>query len=521
MKYSALFEKMKDGVVLDKSRHYSRWTVPSLMLDASKDGKTKQVEGDFQSDGALLVNGLASKMAGLLFPNTSPFMRIHLSDSILAQIGEAGADTSQIQSALAKLEFEASQRIFRNSSYNQLVHTLKLLIVTGNACVFRDSANGRTVSYNLENFAVRRDGLGRVVDAVVRERTFYESLPPEVKGVLEEKYPSRFSQGKPYDKPIYVYTRVLRVPGETVGNDKMGVSTQIEDVELPPDFAGTYSEQTCPWIFPTWGLSSGENYGRGLVEDHAGGFAKLSEVSEALTLYEVESLRLLNLVGASAASNIDELQFAETGKFVRADPDQVSTFETGSTQKIQYISQDLEHIFSKLARAFMYQGNTRTGERVTAYEIRQEALEVEASMGGSYSALAESLQLPLSHVLLWEVDRDFMQGLVDAADGTRIDINTGINALGRATKVQNILQALQEGQQAVELAQVADNRIDPYKVMDLIYAGRSVDISELNKSEEQMRAEVEAQQQQAQGEAQMQAAQDEAQMMANMPEEPI
>lgn len=507
-KFSSIFEKLRDGHVLNKSRTYARWTIPALMAEVNKDGKARTLEGDFQSDGAMLVNGLASKLAGLLFPVTHPFMRINLSEDERAAITEAAINPDELDSMLAKLEFEASQRLFRNASYNQIVQVLKHLITTGNACLYRDSDTSRTVCYGLESFAVRRDGSGRVVDAIIKETVFHENLPDELQALMESTYPGRYDPSKPYEKPLYMYTRILRRPGNASGGpDQFDVAVEIDDVALGAAYAGTYFENDCPWIFPAWNLIPGENYGRGLVEDHAGGFAKLSELSAALTLYEIESARLVHLVGAGAKSAKDELNNAETGAVVGAEvPAEIIAYEAGTSQKIELLMADIDATYAKLARAFMYQGNTRDGERITAYEIRQEALEAEAHLGGAYSSLAESLQLPLSHVLLTEVDPEFMQALAESADGSRIDINTGISALGRATKVQNILQAFEEGRAAVELIQQADPRVDTSRVLDFVYQGRSVDTSEIFKTERQLREEAEAEEQRAEALGRIEAA---------------
>lgn len=513
MKFSSLFDKMQDATTLKKAREYARWSIPSLMAYESKDGKARAVVGDFQSDGAILVNGLASKLAGLLFPSTHPFMRVNLSDEDKAAIEKAGG--SNIDGMFAKLEQSASMRVFNNSSFNQLVMVLKNLIVTGNAALYRDSESQRVISFNLDRFAVRRDGIGRVVDAVVKETTYFELLSPETQSRLIEAHSQKYDPDKPYEQPLTTYTRIIREPGVGInGIDMFHVAVQVEDVAMDSEYSGSYSEFTCPWIFPTWNLISGENYGRGLVEDHAGGFAKLSELSEALALYEVESLQLINLVGNAALNAKDELAKAETGAWVAAEPDSVANYESGTFNKIELVQADLDREFSKLARAFMYQGNTRDAERVTAYELRQEALEVEQTMGGAYSVLAETLQLPLSHVLIQEEDPDFIQAMLESTGGTTIGINTGLSALGRATKVQNILRALEEGRAAIELSQIADQRIDPYKIMDIIYQGRSVDPQEIHKSDAQLREEAEAEIQQQQAMAQMQNAEAQANLQA-------
>src|SRR5699024_6591533 len=155
-----------------------------------------------------------------------------------------------------------------------------------------------------------------------KEYTFFELLDPETQDKLIQTHAGRFDPARPYEEAITVYTRILRDPGGGVGgSDLFRAAVQADDIELPTQYEGTYSEYACPWVFPTWNLVAGENCGRGLVEDHAVGFAKLSELSIALALYEVESLKLLNLVGTSAAHSKDELAQAETGAWVGANPE--------------------------------------------------------------------------------------------------------------------------------------------------------------------------------------------------------
>mgnify|MGYP001201184323 FL=1 len=512
--YKDLFQKYQDSRTLEKARRYSQWTIPSLMAQVDLDGRSTPLEGDFQSDGALLVNGLASKLTDLLFPTTHPFLRIQMTREDRAVLEEnLGASTTEVESYLAELETNASQRVFLNSSYNQLNLGMKHLIVTGNVAVYRDSALSRTITYGLERFALKRDGLGFVVDAVIKDHTYFGSLPEDIQAILLDKRPTAGRNMYEYESALEMYTRVRRERRE--GGWGYAVTVQIDNIDIPP-LDGWYRERTCPWIFPVMNLVTGENYGRGLVEDHAGSFAKLSEVSFAATLYAIESCKVVNLVGPDSQNSIEELEVAAHGEYVRATPSSVPAHETGSTQKLSTIYADLETTFSRLARAFMYTGNTRSGERVTAYEIRQQALEVEASQGGVYSSLSESLQLPLAYLLLAEIDPEIAYAIAGDDDAPRININTGINAIGRATEVQNILRALVEGQQAVELATAADKRIDPAKLMDKILAGYSVIKDEIFKTDEQLEAEAQAEQAMAEAQSAMQQAEGAAAMLGEL-----
>ena len=134
--------------------------------------------------------------------------------------------------------------------------------------------------------------------------------------------------------------------------------------------------------------------GRGYVEEYAGDFTKLSLMSEQLGLYELESLQLLNVVDEAAGGVIDDYQEADIGDYVPGKVNAVTAYERGDYNKMVAVRNGLNEIAMRLSQAFMYTGNQRDAERVTAEEIRTIAQEAENLLGGTYSILAETLQAP-------------------------------------------------------------------------------------------------------------------------------
>lgn len=340
-----------------------------------------------------------------------------------------------------------------------------------------------------------------MVEAVLKESLYFGTLPEDVQNYVRIK--GHYGEDTPQlrNKSIDKYTRVYLDGNYYV--EEVGIDNTI----LNEEFVTTYERKKLPYIFPTWTLVNREHYGRSLVEDLKGDFAKLSTIAESLTLYEIESLRVVYGVSADSFDAIDELITSATGDYVRVSQGAVSVIETGSAQKVQQIKQDLDDVFTRLARAMMWRSNTRDGERVTAYEIRQEIEEVEASMGGAYSSLSESLQLPLSYLFLFETDEQLMNSLVDTDVG-HVSITAGMNALNKNTKAQRVLEAIMEAGQAVETATQIDRRIDPTRIVDLFFEAKGIDFSEIAKSDEELQAEQEAELQQAQAEQMMAQGQD-------------
>lgn len=496
-----LFEKYRDDNVQTKARKYAHWTLPQLMADVSlaAKGNTVILERDYQEVGALLVNNLASKLAGLLFPAQRPFYKIKLSAAIRALAAKQGTSEVELNSGMAKLELESCQQLFLNGSYEQIVLSLKHLIVTGNALVFRDVSKNKTTTYGVTSFSCKRDGRGNLMDCILREYTDIRSLPADVAAVLKTKDPQKYKPGSTASEQIELYTRIERATGVD-GSAVYKITQQADNMDVGEE--GSYPEHLCPWQAVTWSLIAGENYGRGLVEDYAGGFAKMSDLSLAATLYGVEICRIINLVAPGQGADIDELQAAGVGEYVQGSKESVVPHEGGDSRKLQELRNETEGTFGRLARAFMYKANTRNAERVTAYELKQDALEAEATLGGTYSSLSASMQVPMAHVLLTEVDPGMMEGIITKE--IKLGIQAGIAALGRQAEVQNLAAAAQDAAAIIPVLAQLSNRVDKERVLDLIMAGQSVDTSTIYKDEEQMAEEQKAAKQEAAGQAMIQ-----------------
>ena len=312
MSHEARFLKYRDDTVITRSVQYAKWTLPQLMADLSmvaSAGTRLQVERDYQDIGALLVNNLSSKLASLLFPSSRPFFKAEPSKALREQAAAKGIKDSELNSNLARIEQDACQQLFVNASYNQLVLALKHLIVTGNTLLFRDPIRKRSVAYGLESFSMRRGGSGEPLDTVLREYTPFDALPLKVQVALRMQNRSKYNN--PDSPPVVaIYTRIQRKQG--VAGVYFEVTQEADTV--PVGTTGRYPEHLCPWQPIAWSLIAGEHYGRGLVEDYAGGFAKLSDTSHALTLYEIETLKVVNLVQPGMGADVDELANAETGE---------------------------------------------------------------------------------------------------------------------------------------------------------------------------------------------------------------
>lgn len=474
--YESLFTKYRDDSAVLRNEQYAFWSIPTIYADPDLvlNGRQQAVRRDFQSVGAMLANHLASKIASLLFPSTQSFFRLDAAVNTAAMADAMAMDVKELASGLAELENTAYRRIFLRSSYHQLVHTMKLLICTGNCLLYRDSENTNMHAYSLRQYSLLRDGSGKVLDIVLKERTTVGQLPEAVQAA--------FYAGRDKYDAVCLYTRVRREP-RTV-TDVFVVTQQVDSYAL--DVHEEYAEAVCPYIPVTWNLVTGENYGRGLVEDYAGDFAKLSELSEALALYEIEACRVLHMAAPGSQADIDSMADQESGAWVAGDPTKVEAYEAGDYNKILALTADLEQIFQRLAPAFMYGGNVRDAERVTAEEIRTQAEEANQSLGGVYSVIADNLHIPLAHILCAEVNPEFVSEII--AGGLTLSVLTGVAALGRSADVNKLLQVAQVLATVIPVFTQSSQRLDPERVISKVFEGFGLNLEDYTHTEEELQA---------------------------------
>ena len=484
----ALFNKYRDDGLLQRIETYALWTIPSVFPQGDQrpvGNQNRLIEYDYQSTGALLVNRLATKLARTLFPANTSFFRIDVDDELKGAMERNSLDNIQ------EYENKACQRLFFNASYAQLVPAMRLLIVTGECLLY--SINDAIRVYSLKDYVLKRNNVGEVLDMVICEPKYYTELPADIQAKVGQH---------DAETELKLYTRVKRQVLEGIISWK--VTQEINGIDVGTNV--TYRDKLCPYIPVAWNLVNGDNYGRGYIEDYASDFAKLSELSKELMSYELESLRILHLVNPQAALDVDSAANAPNGEFIQGDASMVTPYEAGSFQKIQVIRADLDIIEQRLNIAFMYTGNMREGERVTAYEIRQNAEEAEQTLGGVYSQLSQSLHLPLAYLLLYEVRPDIILAL-DAEEIT-LNILTGIQALSRSSENQGLLIACTELNAILPIVQQLGKRFNMDAIADQVFLSNGVQIKEITYTEEQIRAMAQQEQEmnaQAQQAAMMQA----------------
>lgn len=476
---AGLFTKLQDSSTLTAAEQFAKWSLPTVFTKdlSGMDGKRSALHRDYQSLGAILINTASTKVVKALFPQGAPFFRFVDSDELAGVVGELGIQ-GEVPSVQAEIELAASAQVYKDEEYAAKLHATKLLMVTGNALEYRDKQRQRSHIYSIRDYAVKRNGSGDVMLIVLKERICVGDLPDE--------YRVQYDNKADYED-LELYTGVCR---EVRKGGAVVYKVYQEVDNKPVGEPSYYPEKQCPYTVLVWNRVNSEHYGRGLVEDYAGEFAKLSELSKALTLYEVEAMRFVNMTNSASGVDIDAFNEAGTGDTVQTNAPAGSNpgvwaYEGGVYQKIQVMQAEISNIEQRLARAFMYGGNTRDAERVTAYEIRQNAQEAQEALGDAYSQLSSVWLTKLAYLYCLELYPQ-MQPLLDLQAMT-LNVVVGTAALNKAAQNDRLLEATQSLQLIAPVLSQLTKRTNIDALIDTVFDSFGIKSSSFFYTEEQLK----------------------------------
>jgi hypothetical protein len=331
--------------VLDRAKACAELTIPSLLVDTAH-SEDDTLDTPYQSLGARAVNNLASKLLLSLLPPNAPFFRF-VPDKVAMLELEASQPgiSTQIQTQLADIEQALTAQIEREALRVPLFQALKLLVATGNSLVYRDKKLGVKV-FGLNNYCIKRDPTGRTLEILTKESVSALALP-EGFGNIED-----------VDADIDLYT-ICKFNGTTYD-----VWQEALDEEIPGT-RGVFKEDKLPYIPLRWTAISGEDYGRGLVEQYLGDLRSLEALQMSIIEASAASSKILFLVNPASTVKIDKLVKAPSGSFIRGNAADVTTMQVDKNNDLRIAYEVSQDISRRLAAAFLLNESARRdGERV-------------------------------------------------------------------------------------------------------------------------------------------------------------
>jgi hypothetical protein len=508
---------------LDRGRAASRLTVPYLIPTSNEPVRESHETFvlPWNGIGARGVHNLASRLLLALLPPTESFFRFTV-DEVAMQKQEAammqqGAQEdqiaqmkSEIELALNRLELSVLRSIETSNDRVAVHEALVHLIVAGN-CLLYVSEDGLKC-FHLNRYTLLRDSMGNPIEAIVCEELSHEALPAsirkameeeddELKGILDNEVPV-----PKYDKSVRVYTHIVWE------NSRVKWHQELKGKEIEGTH-GSASIETSPWLPLRMIRVDGSSYGPGYVESACiADLQTVEALSQAVTEGALVSAQVKHLVKPSGITNAKQLAEAANGAYLPGNPDDVTTVQVQKGNDLNVAMAALQRIEARLSQAFML-ADMRDAERVTAEEVRLQALQLENSLGSIYAILTVEFQSKYIARKLELFTRS--GGMTQLPKGlVKPMVSVGLAAVGRGNDLEKTARFMQILQQTIGPEGLA-RYVVPTELIRRLASSMGISPLGLVKTDQQLAAEDQQQQQAAMAQQAMAAGMADPQKLAN------
>ena len=487
---AALYERLKErrNSFLARARECAKLTIPSLLTEEGS--QAADLPQPWQALGARGVNNLSAKLLLTLLPANGTFFRLVVDFAELKkqaeklQLTDATEMKEKIEKQLSLIEQEVMKEMESQGIRPSAFEALKHLLVAGNILINSPKDGGLKV-YHLDRFVIARDPMGNIIHIVVKEDIAYQALPEGVQEMLANE--STEGQEKMGSKPVTVYTCVER------GDNHWVQYQEVKGIEIPGS-RGNLPLEKGSWFAPRMIKVDGEDYGRSYVEEYIGDLRSLDALQEAVISASAGAAKMVWRVDPACVSSADDLFKQPNGGAINARAGEIECIQANKNGDLNAATAAIERISQQVSQAFLLNSSIqRSGERVTAEEIRLMANELESALGGIYSLLSQEFQLPLVKRIMSQMERKNKLPKLPS-NLVKPTIVTGIEALGRGNDLQKLQLFMQ--QITALTPEVAQRYIKPNVLLARIATALSLDIEGLIKTEEEIAGEM--QQEQAQ-----------------------
>lgn len=418
---------------LNRARECAALSIPAIMPPQGHTG-AMYLKHPFQSTIADGVNNLAAKLLLALFPPGQSFFRLALDDFTLAKLKAKTGDKfddarAAYEDALSKVERTVVTRMEQRGTRTVRHEAVMHLIITGNALTFVRPDNSEKF-FALDRYVVKRDLEGDVLEIIVKECLARVALPPRVQAFLQSQPESPTND---HEKNVDLYTWIRRNE-----NASWSIHQEVEGSTIPGT-EGSYPKDKSPWIPLRWAAVSGEDYGRGRIEEYLGASVSAEALQQAIVEIAAQAAKVHWLVDENGQTDKETVAKAPNGAVYHGNATKdVTVLMLDKMQDFQVAKGVLDDVKQELQRAFLSATAVqRDAERVTAEEIRAMIAELEQGLGGVYAVMAVEWQYPLAnrHLMQMMASRQLPQL---PADLVSPQIVTGMDGLSRQSDLQKL-----------------------------------------------------------------------------------
>lgn len=454
----------------DRAVDYSKITLPYILPDATSATSSEVMSFGYSSEGALGVNNLSNKYMSRLFPPNRNYFKLQPTlEAQLALEQQMGAE--ETLRILTTIEGRVNAHLANIEARPVLLEILKNLIITGNALMYLPK-DGNLRMYALDQYVCTRTPDGDILTVITVDSMYLRSLPEEIQRKVMAELD--IGEDEVRTKIVDIYTYI-----EKVGEDDYMMVQAAEGVYTGVTF--NYNSSNLRWRPLVWHRFRKEHYGRGLVEDIYNELYVLGVITETFITAAAISADIKYIVDRAAGIDVAALNNSVSGTYHYGNADGVKPIQVNKFGDLELSKYLIEKATRSVGRAFLTLPSVmRDAERVTAAENRLLANELDQAHGGTFSTLGVDLQLPLTQIVMSDIDL--------SVDGTQIDIviTTGIDALGRGLDAENALLFMDDMTILNNTPDEVKQRLKLSPFMGYIGAGRDVPIQQFLMTEEEV-----------------------------------
>lgn len=463
---------------LDIARECSRLTKPSVVPGI---GHTpgQPIKFPESSLGSRLVSNLVSQLLLILFPPGIPFFKLDLESVDVRELSKSLKLPDQktmydaLRETFVSLENSAVLGLESGGDRERLRMILEQSVVAGDSMFVTSDDSLRIIP--VSDWVAVRGPSGELVEAIYRE-----SIP-----VTDDLEGIPISEEAQKSGLVTRYVRAYRSQKRWV------VEFFVENDETPYETLQVKDEDF--WIHTNpWSLTAGEDYGRGHVEANLGDLRTYETGIELVNQSATALSKIVFMVKPNGGTKAIDVAEAENTQVIYGDPNDVGVVQANKVYDMSAFINLLNGIKQDLDISFMMPtALRRSGERVTAEEIRRMAAEFEKSQGGIYSSLSLNIQKPVAKLLM----RNLFKRSKGAFGNLKITdllavVNTGLQGLGRNLELENFLMFLTE---FLSLNPQNSMKLNMDQVASRLASLRGLEISKLFKTAEELQMEAQAQ----------------------------
>lgn len=478
------------SAVLQVARDCAAKVRPTILPPEGQSADSKLPE-TFQSIGPLGFTVLEGKTLLALFPPDQPYFElvmegsIQFSDKVDAETKQKISNALFLRQLLIQSMLETAAIGGANNRRPQGFRTGQRMAIS-QALITGDSLQQVMDDYRIKTFrrdqyVTGRDSTGDVLYHIVREKI-------DPLGLNESQFAkTELNKDELAKKNVRNRMQDLFTLCEWDPEKKAWIIKQ----EMNDRIILTSEEEISPFISTPFDLVLGENYGRGYAELNRGALRTADSLSERLLDFAALCSKQHPVIDHSETTKETDL-IAPSGTPFRTTVDggvatKMGWFGPNKIADFTVCEKALARVEQQLAKAFLLESDaTPKGDRVTALQVARVAQELDTTMGGLYSPLADYMQTPLVRRVNYMLERDLLAAKLPKGS-YQIGLLTGIAALGRAAAAQRILSFTQV---VAGLGPAAVQRLNLSVLVDVFARYSSIYQPGLIKSKEELEREV-------------------------------